>query len=102
MEFKMKLVYRNYLKVRDAATAVGEGAPNAMHMCFTPQMVVKETGMTVNTVKKYLSEMEEDGVITKIVAAKTLTVYRFCEDYLAGFKNDRVQTAIQDGVVKNA
>lgn len=88
----MKLVLRNYMRVRDAATVVGEGAPSPMHMCFTPQMVQKESGFTLNTVKRYLSEMEEDGVITKIVAAKTLTVYRFCDTYLAGLSGDRVMS----------
>lgn len=92
----MKLAYKNYLVVRDAATVVGEGIQGMMHGCFTPQMVREKTPLTINTVKKYLSQMEEDEVIVKVVGSPTLTVYRLCEDYRAGFKNDRVQQAIMD------
>jgi len=98
----VKLAYRNYLAVRDVATAVGEVQPSIAKGWFTPQMVREKTTMTINTVKKYLSEMEEDGVIEKIVGSKTLTVYRFTDVYLMGFKSDRVQAAIMRGEVKNA
>lgn len=98
----MKLAYRNYIRVRDTATAVGEVQPPIAKGWFTPQMVKEKTDMAINTVKKYLSQMEEDGVIEKIVGSKTLTVYRFSEVYNMGFLADRVQRAIGHGEVKNA
>jgi len=76
--------------VRDAAYSIGEGKKGIALFCFSITEVMKKLGFSRNTVKKYLSQMIEDGVIKQIVITDDLTVYRFEKSYLDGATGDRL------------
>jgi len=88
----MRLENRNYMWVRDTAYSIGERQPKAASFMFTPNQVMEQLGFSRNTVNKYLSRMEEDGVIAKIVVSPKVTIYRFCKSYLMGVTGDRLST----------
>jgi len=88
----MKLELRNYMRVRDAAYSIGEEKEGFAAFIFTPRQVMEKTGFTRNTVEKYLSLMETDQVITKIVVSPRVTIYRFCKSYLMGITGDRLSS----------
>jgi hypothetical protein len=88
----MRLVDRNYMYVRDAAYAVGEGKPSLAAFMFTPREIQEVLGFSRNTVQKYLSMMIEDGVIRQIVVSRRITVYKFNRSYLEGITGDRLSS----------
>lgn len=88
----MKAAIRNYMWVRDTASAVAYEKKGLAKYCFSVGEVVKAIGFSRNTVQKYVDQMEEDGSIKKMVVAPSLVAYRFTEEYRAGFVGDRVNT----------
>lgn len=88
----MKATIRNYMWVRDAASAIAYEKKGLAKYCFTVGEVVQQLGFSRNTVQKYIDQMEEDKSIKKMIVSKSLTAYRFTEDYRAGLIADRVNT----------
>lgn len=88
----MKLVERNYIRVRDAAVSVGEVKEGLVAFCFTIAEIKKVTGFSHNTIKKYLSMMIEDKILRELVVSDSVTIYKFCKPYLVGIIGDRAST----------
>lgn len=77
----MSATDRNYMWVRDHAYDIAFHKSGIARGFFTVGEVVEVLGFSRNTVKKYVARMIDEGVATDAVISKSLTAYRFTNEY---------------------